>query len=265
MGWGTGNLGGGVALNFEVVAYASEEALLAAVPAENTIGVITTTDISGWAMGDYPDPNWEMSEGFLYINIKASSYGSSDLDFGLLKKGNEICIAPISAKQYVSGTYVDVTCKSYQNGAWADWWNGELYTPGNTYDSITGGWDYILNGTGGVEFREDGILFDCYSYLSTNKSTTGILYTKKAINLNNHSKLVVELEILKAGSLSNAVQIMVNAPTSSTDATSVASVELPKVNGASTLEIDLSSINGSYYIAIRENYRTALISSVKLM
>lgn len=259
------NISTGVELDFDVVTYASEEALLAAVPAENTIGVITTTDISGWAMGDYPDPSWEMPEGFLYINIKASSYGSSDLDFGLLKKGNEICIAPISAKQYVSGTYVDVTCKSYQNGAWADWWNGELYTPGNTYDSITGGWDYILNGTGGVEFREDGILFDCYSYLSTNKSTTGILYTKKAINLNNHSKLVVELEILKAGSLSNAVQIMVNAPTSSTDATSVASVELPQVNGASTLEIDLSSINGSYYIAIRENYRTALISSVKLM
>ena len=36
---------------------------------------------------------------------------------------------------------MDKTAKSYQNGAWADWYNGELYKGGNQYENITGGWE----------------------------------------------------------------------------------------------------------------------------
>jgi hypothetical protein len=47
---------------------------------------------------------------------------SSPVAFNALKKNN-ITVYPISAKQYVSGAWVDKTAKSYQNGAWVDWWN----------------------------------------------------------------------------------------------------------------------------------------------
>ena len=49
--------GGGASspLNFKIVAYATEEELVAAQPKENTIGVITTTPINGWVF-DSEDP-----------------------------------------------------------------------------------------------------------------------------------------------------------------------------------------------------------------
>ena len=40
--------GGGAALNFKVLAYATEEVLLAATSVENTIGIITETPITSW-------------------------------------------------------------------------------------------------------------------------------------------------------------------------------------------------------------------------
>lgn len=64
---------------------------------------------------------------------------SSAVAFNALKK-NGIQVYPLSAKQYIGGAWVDVTAKSYQNGAWADWWNGELYSYGNEFEFITGGW-----------------------------------------------------------------------------------------------------------------------------
>ena len=43
--------GGSSPLNFKIVAYATEEELMAVTPQENTIGVITTTPINGWIFG----------------------------------------------------------------------------------------------------------------------------------------------------------------------------------------------------------------------
>lgn len=245
------NISTGVELDFDVVAYASEEALLAAVPAENTIGVITTTDISGWAMGDYPDPSWEMSEGFLYINIKASSYGSSDLDFGLLKKGNEICIAPISAKQYVSGTYVDVTCKSYQNGAWADWWNGEIYTTDNEYENITGGWTDTIIG-----------------WDSSYSKNGNIRHTQNKLDLTNYDS--IEFDGLLT-TTSNAdysyVGVWSELGTYHTQ-NRVAKVNNSGYDGVTSL--DISSLSGPYYVGVftfngGSIYGTATIRSIRLV
>lgn len=64
---------------------------------------------------------------------------SSSVEFNALKK-NSVHVYPISTKQYLSGAWVSVTATIYQNGAWADFWNGELYKSGNEYQSITGGW-----------------------------------------------------------------------------------------------------------------------------
>lgn len=45
---------------------------------------------------------------------------SSAVAFNALKK-NGIMVYPLSAKQYVSGEWVDVTAKSYQGGEWVEW------------------------------------------------------------------------------------------------------------------------------------------------
>lgn len=238
------NISTGVELDFEIVAYASEEALLAAVPAENTIGVITTTDISGWAMGDYPDPSWEMPEGFLYINIKASSYNSSDLDFGLLKKGNEICIAPISAKQYVSGTYVDVTCKSYQNGAWEDWWNGEIYDSGVFY---IGHSNSVSNGT--VTYEAEHILF------ATTASSVAEVYEMfgpfDLARFNNISAIFTNA----TSNINATACIFVSPNTGANRSSATAIIETDMAKDTRNLEVslDVSSILDTCYVYVGTN------------
>jgi len=64
---------------------------------------------------------------------------ASNVEFNALKK-NGIMVYPISAKQYIGGTWVEKEAKTYQNGAWDTLWNGVLYDEGNEFETITGGW-----------------------------------------------------------------------------------------------------------------------------
>jgi len=74
-------------------------------------------------------------EGLVWIKTGTLS----PVEFNALKK-NGIQVYPLSAMQYVSGAWTDVTAQSYQNGSWRGWWNGELYILGDVYESVTGGW-----------------------------------------------------------------------------------------------------------------------------
>lgn len=106
-------VGGGAGLNFSVKAYASESAL-PSVEKENTIAVITETDITSWIFSATEPETPE--EGMVWFHVGASS----PVAFNALKNGG-ITVYPLSAKQYVSGAFVTVTAKSYQNGSWVDW------------------------------------------------------------------------------------------------------------------------------------------------
>ena len=115
--------GGGAALNFKVVGYATEEALLAAAPAENTIGIITETPITGYIFSvEEPSP---ATAGLVWVIIGKSS----QVAFNALKK-DSVMVYPLSAKQYVDGAWADVTAKSYQGGEWVDWFDGTVYDNG---------------------------------------------------------------------------------------------------------------------------------------
>jgi hypothetical protein len=128
----------GVELNFEIIGGTSAPS---GMTKENTIWVNTNTPVTGYIFSaTEPEPPTDDS-----TPVWISTSASSTVAFSITKK-NPIVVYPISAKQYISGTWTDVTAKSWQNGAWVDWWNGELYTPGNTYD----GWmevEMALNAT----------------------------------------------------------------------------------------------------------------------
>ena len=122
MGWGTGNLGGGSGggLNFKVVGNPQP-----ANPKENTIWLNTDVDITGkYFQAEQPE---EMVGGEVWI----STGTASRVAFNALKKST-IMVYPLSAKQYVSGAWVDVTAMSYQGGEWVDWIL-LLYDSGNFY------------------------------------------------------------------------------------------------------------------------------------
>lgn len=130
MGWGTGNLGGGSGgLNFKIVGGTSEPSN----PKENTIWVNTDQNITSYILSATEPETPE--DGIVLITIGTDSA----VAFSVTKK-NPVMVYPLSAKQYVSGAWADKETKSYQNGEWVNWWNGELFKYGNEFDSVTGGW-----------------------------------------------------------------------------------------------------------------------------
>ena len=124
-------------LNFKIVAYATEEELAAAQPAENTIGVVTTNTITSWIF-DAIEPT-DPIEGMVWITTGTSS----TVAFNALKKNN-ITVYPGSTMQYVGGSWVDVNAHCYQGGKWVQF--SEiikelyLYNLGDMCEEVTGGW-----------------------------------------------------------------------------------------------------------------------------
>ena len=105
--------GGGGGLNFSVVGGLTQPA----DPKENTIWVETNVDITSWIFSaTEPEAPADGKDGPVWI----TSGTSSPVEFNALKK-NGIQVYPLSAKQYVSGAWVDKTAKIYQGGEWVEW------------------------------------------------------------------------------------------------------------------------------------------------
>ena len=173
--------GGSSPLNFKIVAYATEEELAAARPKENTIGIVTTTPINGWSF-NATEPT-ELMEGMVWFTTGTSS----SVAFNAFKK-NDIQVYPISAKQYVSGAWVDVTAKSYQNGEWVDWVT-HLYNRGDDCYEITTGYHKVYAKNGSLTWGTDHAKFSC-----TGSSARYVsIYSHNRFNVDNFSILRVKL------------------------------------------------------------------------
>ena len=85
-------------LNFSVKTYPSETELKADTPHENTIGVITTTTISGWVFSATEPTKPEV--GMVWFTLGTSS----PVAFNALKN-DTIQVYPVSAKQYFGGAW----------------------------------------------------------------------------------------------------------------------------------------------------------------
>lgn len=145
----------GTKLNFDIVAYDTEEELLADTPMENTIGIVTTTPISKWIF-DSNEPENPV-DGMLWIKVGTES----QVEFNVIKD-TDIPIYPISAKQYVGGVWVDVTCFSFLDGEWISWWPGTyIYNSGDQCTTYTGGWErksYSSNSGVSITFNDSNIV-----------------------------------------------------------------------------------------------------------
>ena len=340
--------GGGTSLNFKVLAYPTEEALLAATPRDNTIGVVTDQKITSWhfsaeepnvyaisvkpgssthnllaphkvSAGDIfnfiipadvtsifeairiTDPYTNKYYAVRYTNkgaptswiagtrvgIKISdeintvgSWGgngtaylytigfyyheervvwfptgtSSVVAFNALKK-DTIMVYPLSAKQYINGAWVEVTAKSYQGGEWVDWWNGELYTPGNEWSNFTGGWTArgwidggnLSSATPPTVNKNS----NCMDITQVGQYACGVVEVRKDQDLSNINYLQIDCE----GTSNDCfIDLIVINRTETTCKTSVASVSLVTRDASvsrQTFTVDTSSITGHYDIAIR--------------
>ena len=211
-------------LNFSVKAYASADELPSA-EMENTIGVITDVEITSWIFSA-TEPTAH-DEGMVCITTGTSS----TVEFNALKK-NGIEVYPLSAKQYISGAWVDKTAKSYIGGEWKDW--------------ITDG-DWIFNGIPFVELRTSG-----FTYTSQNGELIATASGGGYHNIGFDSDLAkydtMEIEIWNESALSAHFTIF-NANQGNITGTdgSVANLSIPITSGYETYTVPVSALGGQKY------------------
>lgn len=164
---------------------------------------------------------------------------SSPVGFNALKK-NGLTVYPLSAKQYIGGTWVEKTAKSYQGGAWVDW-TLYLFNNGDQCVSLTGGWAEVSKPS-----NTTITIGDVLAVKSDSNGQTVSLSTVGAVDLTDAKTLW----ITSPGSDSGRYAGIVHLCTSKDISTSVASVTLGDSAGykSGTYSIDVSSLNGSYYI-----------------
>lgn len=224
--------GGGSDLNFKVVGGTTQPEN----PKENTIWVNTDTEITSWAFSvEEPETT---AEGLVWVK---TGFGSS-VPFNALKK-NEVQVCPISAKQYVDGAWVDKTAKSYQGGVWADWWNGELYIEGNTYNYVTGGWNSD-GWTGGQGVVSPTYLSDRVQMYGTNSKPT-VMCTANQINFSGYQNLKLTCNVLSTYSSTSACRLSVRSAKGGVYDNIVASTQSSGL-GEQTLCIDVSGVETGY-------------------
>lgn len=108
---------GGYQLDFKVVAYATEEELLAAIPKENTIGV-ETDSFNGYVF-DATEPE-NPSDRMLWIQVSEASPCKFPVT-----KDKTININPVKCWQYVDGAWKVIVSYLYKDAKWSVF--GRLY------------------------------------------------------------------------------------------------------------------------------------------
>ena len=232
--------GGGTGLNFKVVGGTTQPGGGGggSAPKENTIWVNTATKITSW---EFSATQPTGVEGMVWIQTGTAS----QTPFNALKK-NGITVYPLSAKQYVGGAWVTKDAKVYQGGAWKSWWRGELYIQGDDYSNITGGFeakavgyqDYaqvaptIVSGETSMrlELAKAGI------------ATSGVVMTKKAVDLSDFTKLVFKGSTNLQYEASGRLCVFRDVYASGDHAATL------NLRGVSEGNLDVSALSGTYHV-----------------
>lgn len=231
--------GGGAALNFKVVGYATKEELLAATPAENTIGIITEIPITGYHFGtEEPSP---AAAGMVWITTGTRS----SVEFNALKK-NAIQVYPLSAKQQDGSAWVDVTALSYQGWEWVNWII-YLYNEGDECTEITGGWSTKGDSGGSITKNSNNVYINCTGVNS--KSTYRIIYANDPIDLTDIATLSINVTSRATDGTGSdyCLYICSKIPSGYSAFNAVASATI--VSDGVT-ELDVNNIDGEYYIVV---------------
>lgn len=237
--------GGGNPLNFKVVGGMTQPSN----PSENTIWVNTSVNITSWLFSA-TEPA-APKEGMVWI----TTGNSSTVEFNALKK-NGIQVYPISAKQYVSGAWVNKTVKSYRGGKFVYWIpEGALYWKGVEAIEWAGTWAKEAE-----QMTRVGGTSPFYQY------------SKNKVSFSGHRYLEADVAFTGGGSVKNSMYIVVMNGISSDETTPIGAVANIAVTQGSdgVFTLDVSGINGSYHIGISSGATASggssnIIRSVKLV
>lgn len=221
--------GGSNPLNFKVVPGLTQPG----TASENTIWV-KTEKIGAWYFSA------TQPEGLQEWDVWFPTGTSSTVEFNALKK-NGIQVYPISAKQYVNSTLVDVTAMSYQNGEWSEWIpSGALYWRGDQRTDLTGGW--AIRKTNGTNLTQPTCTFEETSIKisSASGSKSGVLSTTNKIDLTNAKTLTVDI----VNKTNTYIVLYVGSAINDNEG----AVASKAVSSTGVFDLDVSSVSGSYYV-----------------
>lgn len=234
-----GGSGGG--LNLSVVGGTTQPA-----GKENTIWVNTDTAINGYAFSA-TEPTSPV-EGMVWFATGTSASAPINID-----KKHLVIIYPNSCMQYISGAWVSKTAMTYLDGAWVDW-RGYLYSLGNMFEDITGGYKMTGYNGVGVENTTAGITI-------TKTTDTGdkyaIIASNNPIDFSQRKQLCFEVNLND-----NNISFTVGVSNESAGGTLTASTEWTgswneDISGQRTLVVDISSIDAGYvYVKAYQAYGT---------
>lgn len=179
----------GVELNFKVVGGTIQPTS----PSENMIWVNTSTTITSWVFSATQPTG---ATGMVWIFTGTTS----TVEFNALKE-NGIMVYPMSAKQYVSGAWVDKIVKIYQGGAWTESAIPRTYI----FKSGEGALVTTKSRSGrnsSVTLTQDSIAFYCGT-----GDTGTVIQTQDPISLTSFSKLKARAVCTSATSTSHPAQI----------------------------------------------------------
>lgn len=239
--------GGGAALNFKVVPGLTQPG----TASENTIWV-KTERIGAWYFST------TQPEGMQEWDVWFSIGTTSTVEFNALKK-NGIQVYPISAKQYVSGAWVDVTALSYQNDKWTPWitylfnygtlgfpWVAKaLLHKADSSSSVAYAPTVTNNADGSVTIKQTGAT-------GSNKSRRGGYLLDQLIDFTNIKTVEMNFDATLAGTQGYEFGVYVLAPGYTDYQTgSLASIEC---GGSDPLPnsflLDVSNVNQEGYVYI---------------
>lgn len=227
----TGTFKGGMAANFEIVKYNSESELLAATPANNTIGVVTTTAISSWVFST-STPSSPTSN---MVWIKTGKSGSVELN---LVSTNGIIVYPLEAQQYINGTWTKVTAYNRQDNQWVSWIHDLIYFDNGQTD-LTNSLTYS-----NVKVNANG-------YLAFTLGLNGNAYANTPIvNLSGMDLVEMTYSNLSgSNTFAGGMRIRVLL----TDGTTVFTQTDRATSAGKTLTLDVSDLDGDYIIQVYGN------------
>lgn len=247
IGYKMGGTGGELA--FRVAAYPTEQALLAAVPPDGTLGIVTEQVITGWSIrGTAPEGP---ALGHLWIRSGSSSLGA----FDALTR-DSLIIQPIGAYQWTGEDWADRLGKTFFGG-WKDWEpeTAYLYRAWDQNEALTGGWfgtDGCLDVNGGT--------FAVTARLFGGSVSYGAAYTSQPIEVAPWSRVQIQVSDVDVGADSNRFFALFREKPSGTNKDWDGSKPVPnEALAAATLEIgspgtyflDLSGMSsGAYYMGV---------------
>lgn len=195
-----------------------------------------------------------VGHGFVWISTATDSL----VAFNALKKHN-ITVYPNSAKQRVSGAWVDKETQVYQNGAWET-----VKTP-ITYYFDNG--DVVENSGGwSCNYKYQGVTVTIGTVLKAVAGSSSGDYTFKTqlVDITDISSLtfVGYADVWKA-EYPATFGVMRSVPTANTlDTTLLLAKTSVTADGNFTINVDVSSVTGSVSIVFGGYYQTVEVSSI---